>query len=220
MDFNSFRGLTVSFLKLHVNFRILTVAQDTASPAQVYTPEENEAIRVALEALRNKPSPTEEESFPSEPPSIPLDIASGLVQAATAQQSRPLILYAYSESEAGRRNIEFFLAHALHATADFIFILNGPTLVAPIIPELPNILIVERRNDCYDLGAYAEVLMENGLYKHYHKFIMLNASIRGPFVPYWSEGCWADMFLNRITDKVKVCSLIDLKSGIILLISK
>jgi hypothetical protein len=33
---------------------------------------------------------------------------------------------------------------------------------------------------------------------------MLNASIRGPFVPYWSEKCWSDIYLSRVTKEVKV----------------
>jgi hypothetical protein len=120
---------------------------------------------------------------------------------------RPLVLYAYSETKEARFNLEFFINHGLHAQADFVFILNGRTNVASIIPDRPNIRYVQRENDCYDLGAYAEVLTGNDLYKKYKKFIMLNASIRGPFVPYWSEGCWTDMYLSRITDEVKVKSL-------------
>ncbi len=122
---------------------------------------------------------------------------------------RPLVLYAYADSETGSAlaNLNFFLAHGIHAAADFIFILNGETEtdVAGLIPKKENIRIVKRPNDCYDLGAYAEVLLADGLYKSYKRFITMNASVRGPFVPYWSEGCWTDMFLSKVTDEVKVC---------------
>lgn len=40
--------------------------------------------------------------------------------------------------------------------------------------------------------------------KQYKKIIMLNASIRGPFVPHWSKECWSDAYLDRVTDEVKV----------------
>jgi len=116
----------------------------------------------------------------------------------------PLVLYAYSESETARPNLEFFIRHALHSAADFIFILNGITDAATIIPKLPNVRIVQRDNDCYDLGAYAEVLQKDDLWKGYGKFIMLNASLRGPFMPYWSDTCWMDMYLRKLTDEVKV----------------
>lgn len=122
-----------------------------------------------------------------------------------APSNRPLILYSYSEIPSARENLEFFIAHGLHAAADFIFILNGETDAGELIPKKSNIKSIQRPNDCYDLGAYAEVLTAEDLYKTYKRFIMLNASIRGPFLPYWSESCWSDMYLGKLTDEVKVC---------------
>jgi hypothetical protein len=116
----------------------------------------------------------------------------------------PLILYAYYETENARQNLEYFLAHGLHGGADFIFILNGENHAEDIIPTRPNIRYIKRKNDCYDLGAFAEVLTNGDLYRNYTKFITMNASIRGPFLPYWSTGCWSDMFLSRVTEEVKV----------------
>jgi hypothetical protein len=117
---------------------------------------------------------------------------------------RPLIIYAYYETENARQNLEYFLAHGLHGAADFIFILNGDNHAEGIIPTRPNIRYIKRENDCYDLGAFAEVLTNGGLYRNYKKFITMNASIRGPFLPYLSTGCWSDMFLSRVTEEVKV----------------
>ncbi len=119
---------------------------------------------------------------------------------------RPLILFAYSESDFARINLKFFVDHWLHGAADFIFILNGKTNVAKkIIPrDKKNIRVIQRKNDCYDLGAHAEVLQKDGLYKGYKKFILMNASIRGPFVPHWSRECWSDTYLNKLSDEVKV----------------
>ncbi|TVY47984.1 hypothetical protein LOCC1_G001694 [Lachnellula occidentalis] len=119
----------------------------------------------------------------------------------------PLILYAYSESETARVNIEFFIRHGLHAAADFVFILNGQTNISAIIPEESNIRVVQRENHCYDIGAYAEVLTKDDLYKGYKRFIMLNASIRGPFLPSWANGCWSDMYLGKVTDEVKLVGM-------------
>jgi hypothetical protein len=127
--------------------------------------------------------------------------------SAQTPTDRPLILYAYSESQSARTNIKFFIEHALHDAADFVFILNGETDITTIIPNKPNIRYVKRANDCYDLGAYTEVLLANDFYKGYKRFITMNASIRGPFVPYWSNSCWSDIYLNKVTDEVKVCTL-------------
>jgi len=124
--------------------------------------------------------------------------------ASNSPTDRPLVLYAYSETPNARTNLIFFLAHGLHQNADFVFVMNGESSATALIPNKSNIRIVQRENDCYDLGAYAEVLTTDDFYKAYQRFILMNASIRGPFVPTYATGCWSDMYLGKITDKVKV----------------
>lgn len=116
-----------------------------------------------------------------------------------------LITYVYSENPENRANLEFFIRHGLHAKADFVFIFNGDASASKLLPAEPNIKIVERNNSCYDLGAHAEVLNKDDLWKNYSKFILMNASVRGPFLPHWAEACWSERFLNKVTDTVKVC---------------
>lgn len=130
----------------------------------------------------------------------------------STQHDRPLILYAYSESDFGRINLAFFINHGLHDSADFIFILNGETDVdTKVLPAgRPNVRVIKRENTCFDLGAHAEVLTEvqdsgRALKDRYKRFILMNASIRGPFVPHWSKECWSDAYLGRLNEKVKVC---------------
>ncbi|CAG8960505.1 hypothetical protein HYFRA_00008225 [Hymenoscyphus fraxineus] len=125
----------------------------------------------------------------------------------TTVTDRPLILYAYFETENSRGNLEFFLRHGLHAGADFLFILNGENKAEDIIPKEKNIRWVHRPNDCYDLGAFAEVLLKDDLYKRYNRYITMNASIRGPFLPYWATGCWSDMYLDRVTEVKKLVGM-------------
>ena len=92
----------------------------------------------------------------------------------------------------------------LHDRADFIFVFNGEGSAADLVPRLPNVRVIERENSCYDLGTFGLVLRQDGLWKNYTRFITMNASVRGPFLPAWSTSCWTDLFLNKITDKVKV----------------
>lgn len=120
---------------------------------------------------------------------------------------RPLILYAFSESDEARINIQYFIDHGLHDAADFIFILNGKTDIHKIIPQKNNINHIQRPNDCFDLGSYAEVLTKSELYKKYRRFIMLNASLRGPFLPSWSRSCWSSLYLSRITPTRKLIGM-------------
>lgn len=124
-----------------------------------------------------------------------------------ATSDRPLILYAYFETNNSRPNLEYFIAHGLHAAADFLFILNGDNEAETIIPQAPNIRYIHRPNDCYDLGGFAEVLRTDNLYKKYNRFITLNGSIRGPFMPVWTNECWSDRYLSKLTDEIKVGTL-------------
>ncbi|KUI60361.1 hypothetical protein VP1G_07566 [Cytospora mali] len=136
---------------------------------------------------------------------------------------RPLILYAYSDTPVARDNLRFFLRHGLHAAADFIFILNGMNNVTAqelMIPQgASNIRTVLRPNTCYDLGAYGEVLRGDlismglgpgriELYRRYKRFIMLNSSVRGPFLPHWGQGaCWTELFLSKVNIDTKLVGL-------------
>jgi len=72
-----------------------------------------------------------------------------------------------------------------------------------------NIRVIKRPNTCFDLGAHAEVLLANdkALVKRYKRFVMMNASLRGPFIPAWSGECWTDAVLRKLNDKVKLCGM-------------
>jgi len=182
-------------------------------PLQIYVPPaEIPSDRLIKDVLHQpeKPydGPSDSEAYHNGPPpspkkDCPLDCAK--------PKDRPLILYAYSESDFGRINLQFFSDHGLHDAADFIFILNGETDVdEKIIPQNhDNIKVIKRENTCFDLGAHAAVLSkeENGekpLKDRYQRFILMNASIRGPFLPHWSKECWSDTYLGKVTDKVKL----------------
>ncbi|KAL1858187.1 hypothetical protein Daus18300_010069 [Diaporthe australafricana] len=125
--------------------------------------------------------------------------------AASETSDRPLITYVYSESEEARRNLKFFIAHGLHAAADFVFIFNGETDADSLLPDLPEIRTVRRDNTCYDLGSHGEVLLKDDLWRRYSRFILMNASVRGPFLPTWADGlCWTERLLSKITYDVKL----------------
>lgn len=125
--------------------------------------------------------------------------------ASTSDEAlRPLILYTYAESENARQNLAFFVQNGLHGKADFVFIFNGETDATSMVPSYPNVKIVQRENTCFDIGAHGEVLRKDDLWKKYKRFIIMNASIRGPFIPTYVSSCWTDSFLGKITDKVKV----------------
>ena len=124
--------------------------------------------------------------------------------------TRPLILYSYDETPSSRANALFFMQHGLHSQADFIFIINGKSDFDKNIPiNIPNIRIVKKGNTCFDLGSVGEVLKQNDyeLVRKYKRFILMNSSIRGPFMPTWADGCWSDKYLDQVTDQVKLVGM-------------
>lgn len=118
-----------------------------------------------------------------------------------------LVIYVYHETANALVNAQFFISHGLHANADFIFVLNGANTLKDIIPvHLANVQYRERDNSCFDLGTYGVVLNENdgANVRRYKRFVLMNASVRGPFVPAWADICWSDVYTGMITDTVKV----------------
>jgi len=63
------------------------------------------------------------------------------VRPSGTTESRPLVLYAYKESESARKNLEFFVKQGLHGRADFVFIFNGETRDSELVPQRRNIRI-------------------------------------------------------------------------------
>lgn len=127
----------------------------------------------------------------------------------TSADDRPLVLYAYTETAEARVNLEFFAKHGLQSTSDFVFVFNGVTDAHALFPTpLPiNVRIIFRQGGCHDLGAQAEVLLQHDseLVKKYKRFVLMNASVRGPFSPSWSKQCWVDTYIGKLAGNVKVC---------------
>ena len=165
--------------------------------------------------LEKIPTKTASEALNILEPTAPIDrfdiaLPSSAPPKLLARPDVPLVSYVYTESEYARINLQFFVSHGLHAAADFVFIFNGPTNADEMIPrDKPNIKIIKRKNTCYDLGSHNEVLNARkrggkALRDIYQRFILMNASVRGPFVPHWSKECWTEAYLSKLNDRVKV----------------
>ena len=131
---------------------------------------------------------------------------TAVLDHGSSSAKETLIFYAYHHTDNALINGRFFLDHGLHDSADFIFILNGEAPeFSNMIPIKDNIRKFQRDNTCMDMGSYGEIIQANNLLsKRYKKFIFLNASIRGPFLPTWSDSCWSTIFTRTITDGMKV----------------
>ncbi|KAF8862970.1 hypothetical protein BDZ45DRAFT_645212 [Acephala macrosclerotiorum] len=166
------------------------------APPKDQIPEKGNATKT-----ENKPSKDKASEKDDNPPSTSQTPSPN----KPPKEGKDLILYTYSESASGRQNLEYFLKKGLHGAADFLFVFNGNTTVEALIPDKPNIKIIHHENECFDLGTIGAVLSKDSFWKGYKRFITLNASIRGPFLPAYSSGsCWSDIFFDRLSDKIKM----------------
>ncbi|RKO82893.1 hypothetical protein BDK51DRAFT_16641, partial [Blyttiomyces helicus] len=107
-------------------------------------------------------------------------------------------------------NLMYFLRHGLGSHVDYLFVLNSDLRESIVIQTRSNIHILRRENSrvifCYDLGSFKVGVeyLEQALGKTYKRLIMINASVRGPFMPTYTPGCWIDNFLSRLQKDVKL----------------
>lgn len=130
-----------------------------------------------------------------------------------------LILYATHEIS---DNLLFFCRNGYieQDNHDFIFIFNNPTLKINFLSKKPNVRVINRVNIGIDFGAWTETLLksENNklLYQNYDYFILINSTIRGPFLTPEQQQqkiLWTDIFINKLDEKTKlVGSTINLQS--------
>ncbi|CAK1362869.1 hypothetical protein CB0940_04976 [Cercospora beticola] len=135
---------------------------------------------------------------------------SSTSQTSIPKPNEDLILFSFHETEGATKNLQFFIKHALYAKADFIFIINGEhTQDLSALVELPNVRIVERENRCFDLGAYHEVLTANTtLQVAYKRYMFINDSVRGPFLPSWAERtCWSDAYWDKLDERTRLAGM-------------
>jgi len=122
-----------------------------------------------------------------------------------ANSSKSLVLYAYYETALSKSNLLFFLRHGiLHPSrADFVFIVNGAHSVA--FPFLPNVFVFLRNNTCFDIGSYG-IAYDKYFQSAYRFFILMNGSVRGPFLPRWVpfQLDYLHIFTSQIDDRVKL----------------
>jgi hypothetical protein len=113
---------------------------------------------------------------------------------------KTLVLYVFSQIN---ERVNKFIKNAifLDPDVDFIVINNG----SPDEVILPDYVIyVKSDNTGYDFGGWSKALLYNDLYKGYDSFIFVNSSASGPYLPSYFNGKWTDIFLNGLTDTVKL----------------
>jgi len=113
---------------------------------------------------------------------------------------KTLLLYVFHELN-DRVNMFIKKAIFLDPDIDFLVINNGSEK-EPILPD--HVIYFKCENVGYDFGGWSRGLLYNDLYKGYDTFIFVNSSVAGPYLPSYYQGRWTDIYLNGLTDSVKL----------------
>ena len=113
-----------------------------------------------------------------------------------------LVCYSYYETKASMTNLCFFMRHGIVPDTDYILVVNGHKCSAKLPP---GVKVLRRENTGGDFGAWGAALSSIGL-KTYTRFVFLNDTVRGPFLPRYIQHntTWVDLLTSRLGEKIKL----------------
>lgn len=114
--------------------------------------------------------------------------------------AKTLVLYVFHEFN---ERVASFIRECIFddEKTDFMVISNNKDTVLDA-PEYVKTLY--RDNVGYDFGGWSDALLTDNLYDNYGRFIFVNSSVIGPFVPSYYDGRWTDIYLNGLKNNVKL----------------
>jgi hypothetical protein len=95
------------------------------------------------------------------------------------------------------------------ANITYIYCFNGMDNQA-IVDELRqsrsahNVSFFIRENIGLDFGAWSQILLQDNMYRNYDNYILLNNTVKGPFLPLYVKQRWTDIFISMLDHKVKL----------------
>lgn len=130
----------------------------------------------------------------------------------TYNMEKTLIIYV---THTMNENLTFFCNNGYidNPMYDFIFVFNDPLFKLIFLPQKKNVRVITRENIGGDFGGWTHALFykdDDGKYTYekYHFFVLLNSTVRGPFLPQWynqeKQIYWPELFKSKINDNVKL----------------
>jgi lipopolysaccharide biosynthesis protein len=114
--------------------------------------------------------------------------------------SKILVLYVF---HIYNNRVNHFLNNCIFKdeNVDFIVISNNKKNKIKV-PDYVKVLF--RDNIGFDFGGWSEALLTDNLYKKYDKFIFVNSSVVGPFIPIYYKNKWTDIYINGLENNIKL----------------
>lgn len=113
---------------------------------------------------------------------------------------KTLVCYVFHQYN---KRVQYFIDNAIFedSNVDFLVIMNDKNLKVEVPPYVKTF---NRENVGFDFGGWSDGILTDNLYKNYSHFIFANSSIMGPYLPPNFNGKWTDIFINGLTDTVKL----------------
>ncbi|KAK9826482.1 hypothetical protein WJX81_003889 [Elliptochloris bilobata] len=123
-----------------------------------------------------------------------------------------MVVYVYAETDAeSRNNLRFFLQHGVRPDDGAHYVVTVQSEDAVLATALEsevvqdNVRFLSHLNVCYDWGTFGWVVRSKIITSAYKYFIMLNSSVRGPFLPpYMGPVTWHKLFTQRLNSDVLI----------------
>ena len=114
---------------------------------------------------------------------------------------KTLVVYTFHEYN---DCVKFFIKHGLFESidVDFYMIINSQTTYIKV--DQLNVKVINRENIGHDFGAWSSVLCVNNNHQKYDRYIMINSSVKGPFLPLYVKDNWVNLLNAEVTDSVKL----------------
>lgn len=117
-----------------------------------------------------------------------------------------LVIFVFSKRKNDPRtmfdeNLRFFIKYGLvqKEGVDYYLIVNGPQEFLQGIDGTEKFTkVIHRENQGGDFGGWGHILNTD---THWDRYICINDTTRGPFLPRWSQGHWTDLFLSKLNSK-------------------
>ncbi len=112
-----------------------------------------------------------------------------------------LVVYHYFEKDRSYiENFLHFLTFGYSRSLNYLVVVAGSHTIA--LPQLENLSYVFTENRNNDFGGYSYAVRTFPQIHSYDFFIFVNSSVRGPYVPPYTNKCWAEYFTEMLQGDV------------------
>jgi hypothetical protein len=113
---------------------------------------------------------------------------------------KTLVLYVFNELN---KNVSSFITNSIFLDHDIDFVvINNGCHNEPVLPDY--VIYFKSDKIGSDFLAWSRGILYNELYKDYDNFIFLNSDASGPYLPSYFQGRWTDIYLNGLTDTIRL----------------